>query len=292
MNGKNLCNPHDFMRHRRANGSIHKGIMVLKKNVAWMGCPNKPCKNEIAIKKCDEHEYIVQKAMQKEFPSVIPKVYAGVRCGDGKFYMYSEYIRDGTVKKRKNYPKIDLVVYRVFLTLKNIHEKFPSFRHNDLHTDNVLVNGDRPLIYDFGYANWHGNPIFDEKLKKDYGIFPGNHPMYDFHFFANSVYADLPQRIKTKILSVFPPEYMGENSPVIKNGRLRYDVDHRNLPTMDQVIRTFSPRNSNMLRKPKLLVFTGPEKKTKVTRTPPKKMSPRVKFSLANKRREIGRAHV
>lgn len=290
LNGKNLCNPHDFMRHRKANGSIHKGIMILKKNVAWMGCPNKPCRNEIAIKQCDEHEFIVQKAMQKEFPNSIPKVYAGVTCGDRKFYMYSEYIRDGTVKKRKNYPKIDLVVYRVFLELKKIHDKFPSFRHNDLHTDNVLVNGDRPLIYDFGYANWHGNPIFDAALKRDYGIFPGNHAMYDFHFFANSVYADLPQRIKTKVLSVFPSEYMGDNTPFIKNGRLRYDVDHKNLPTMEQVIRTFSPRNINMMRKPKVMTFSGgTERKTKVTRTPPKRMSPLVKFSLANKRRASNR---
>lgn len=284
LNGKNLCNPHDFMRHRRNNGSVHKGIMVLKKNVAWMGCPNKPCKHEVAIKQCSEHEFHVQKTLKSEFPTAVPKVYGGTTCGDGKFYMYSEYIRNGTVKKRKSDPKIGTILQKVFLVLKRIHEKHPNFRHNDLHTDNVLVDGDRPLLFDFGFSNLYGNPIFDEKLKTDYGIFPGNHPMYDFHFFANSVYSDLPVKYKNMVLKVFPTEYLGETTSKIKNGRLRYDVDHKGLPTMDQVIRAFASTSNKSV-----LSITGPVKKTKVTRTPPKKMSPRVKFSLANKRRASNR---
>lgn len=280
LNGKNLCNPHAFMRHRRANGSIHPGIMVLKPNTVWMGCPNKPCKNEVAIKQCTEHEYHVQRTMKEHFPTLVPKVYGGKRCGDGKFYMYSEYIRNGTVKKHANDTNIGVILYKVFLALKKIHDKYPSFRHNDLHTDNVLIDGDRPLLYDFGYANWYGNPIFDTILKNDYGIFPGNHQMYDFHFFANSVYSDLPQKYRNIVLKVFPVEYLGENSSVIKNGRLRCDVDHKNLPTMDQVIKAFVPNT-----KPKLLVMSSVGAPKKANIAPPKKMSPRVKFSLRNKER-------
>ncbi len=256
---------------------MHPGIMVLKKNVAWMGCPNKQCKNEVAIKKCDEHEYHVQRALKKEFPKMIPSVYAGTRCVDG-FYMYSEYIRNGTVKKQSKNPKLGAILHKVFLNLKSIHAKHPSFRHNDLHTDNVLVDTDGPLFYDFGYANWHGNPIFDARLKSDYGIFPGNNPMYDFHFFANSVYSDLPQVFKNKVLSVFPVDYLGENSAVIKNGRLRCDVSHTRLPTMDQVIKAFAPKKSG------LLTFTGANKRPIAT-SKKNKMSPRVKFSLRNKER-------
>lgn len=277
LEGKNLCNPHDFMRHRRSNGSIHPGIMVLKKNVVWMGCPNKRCKNEVAIKKCDEHEYHVQRALKKDFPKMIPSVYAGTRCVDG-FYMYSEYIKNGTVKKQSKNPKLGAILHKVFVNLKIIHQKYPSFRHNDLHTDNVLVDGETPLLYDFGYANWHGNPIFDSKLKTDYGIFPGNNPMYDFHFFANSIYSDLPQVFKNKVLSVFPVDYLGESSSVIKNGRLRCDVSHTRLPTMDQVINAFAPKKTG------LLTFTGAPKRPIAT-TKKNKMSPRVKFSLRNKER-------
>ena len=277
LEGKKLCNPHDFMRHKRSNGSIHPGTMVLKKNVAWMGCPNTRCKNEVAIKKCDEHEFHVQRALKSEFPTMIPSVYKGTRCTDG-FYMYSEYIRNGTVKKHAKDTTIGSVLYKVFINLKKIHDKHPNFRHNDLHTDNVLVGDDGPLFYDFGYANWHGNPIFDTTLKKDYGIYPGNHVMYDFHFFANSVYSDLPQLYKNKVKSVFPSEYLGDTSAFIKNGRLRYDVSHVRLPTMVQVINAFAPKKAG------LLTFTGPPK-VPIVGSAAKKMSVRVKFSLRNKRR-------
>jgi hypothetical protein len=254
--------------------------MVLKKNVAWMGCGNVRCKNEIAIKKCDEHEYHVQKVLKSEFPTMIPSVYKSTRCTDG-FYMYSEYIRNGTVKKHTKDPKIGTIIYKVFVNLKKIHDKHPNFRHNDLHTDNVLVGDDGPLLYDFGYANWYGNPIFDATLKSDYGIFPGNHAMYDFHFFANSVYSDFPQIFKNKVLSVFPKEYIGDNTPYIKNGRLRCDVNHSKLPTMDKVIAAFAPKKTG------LLTFSGNGKKTApiTAPAPTKRMTARVKFSLRNKRR-------
>lgn len=313
LKGKNLCDPGKFMRHRRlpTNSVTHPGIMALKPNVVWVGCPDPACKKTVAIKKCDEHEFMVQKNMKKAFPSIVPDVYEGVTCFDG-FYMYSEYIEGGALKQHKSDPRIDKIVHKVFVELKNIHKKIPWFRHNDLHVDNVLVKGDdTPLIYDFGFSNWHGNPTFDAGLRKDYGIYAGNHPMYDFHFFVNSISADLPKRFKDKALSVFPSEYIGNNSSVVKNWRLRSDVKHPNLPTMDQVIRAFSSAGNNKkkmiflgnttaatkkkttspppkVRKGKVLTFTNAtNKKTTVNLTVPKKST--VKFSLADKRKVSNR---
>lgn len=308
LKGKNLCDPGKFMRHRRlpTNSVTHPGIMALKPDVVWVGCPDTPeCKKTVAIKKCDEHEYTVQKNMKKAFPSIVPDVFEGVKCFDG-FYMYSEFIEGGTLKQHKSDTNIDKLVHKVFIELKDIHEKFPSFRHNDLHVDNVLIKGNTPLIYDFGFANWHGNPMFDAGLKRDYGIYAGNHPMYDFHFFINSISADLPKRFKDKALSVFPKEYIGENSSVVKNWRLRSDVKHPNLPIMDQVIRAFSSVTSKMIflgntpakktkspppkvRKGTVLTFTNKKnKKTAVNGVgAPKKST--VKLSLANKRKVSNR---
>jgi hypothetical protein len=308
LKGKNLCDPGSFMRHRRlpTNSVTHPGIMALKPNVVWIGCPDPACKKTVAIKKCDEHEFTVQKNMKKEFPSIVPDVFDGVTCFDG-FYMYSEFIEGGTLKQHKSDPRIDKIVHKVFVELKDIHNKFPSFRHNDLHVDNVLIKGDgTPLVYDFGFANWHGNPMFDAGLKKDYGIYAGNHPMYDFHFFVNSISADLPKRFKDKALSVFPKEYIGEKSSVVKNWRLRSDVKHPNLPTMDQVIRAFSIGNNKMIflgntgakkkatspvkkgKAPRVLTFTNAaNKKTTVSVVVPKKST--VKLSLANKRKVSNR---
>lgn len=299
LKGKNLCNPHSFMRHKKlpTNTVTHPGIMALKPNVVWVGCTDAACKNEISIKKCSQHEFNVQKTFHSYFPSFVPNVYEGVQCFDG-FYMYSEYIENGTLKNKKNHPKVDEYVYKTLVELKKIHDKYPSFRHNDLHIDNVLIKGDKtPQIYDFGFANWHGNPLFDAKLKKDYGIYPGNHPMYDFHFFITSVSSDLPARFKQKALKVFPPEYIvKKDTPVVKNFRLRSDVSHPNLPTMDQVIQAFSPRN-NKMAPPKKVLFpkigtltfaaSPPKKKPVAAAAPPKALA--VKFTLANKRRASNR---
>lgn len=286
LKGKNLCDPASFMRHKKlpTNTVTHPGLLELKSNVVWVGCTDKNCKNEIAIKKCSQHEFHVQKVFHNYFPNLVPNVYEGAFCKDG-FYMYSEYIKNGTLKNKKNHPKVDEYVYKVLTSLKKIHDKYPSFRHNDLHVDNVLIKGDTPLIYDFGFANWYGNPIFDSKLKKDYGIYPGNHPMYDFHFFITSVSADLPSRFKEKALKVFPPEYLVKDSPVVCEYRLRSDVKHPNLPTMNQVLQVFSPHNNKM--RPKVLTFTSRNKKTAVKRSPPKALA--VKFTLANKRRASNR---
>lgn len=287
LKNKNLCDPGKFMRHKRTptNTVTHPGIMALKPDVVWVGAPGPNYKTEIAIKKCDPHEFQVQKTMNEHFPQYVPKVYTSAKCFDG-FYMYSEYLPQGTLKKNKTSPNVDKVVYKTFVILKKIHDKYPSFRHNDLHVDNVLIKGDTPIIYDFGFANWHGNPMFDATLKKDYGIYAGNHPMYDFHFFVNSVCADLPARFKKIALRVFPKEYIGENSSVVKNWRLRSDVTHKNLPTMDQVIRAFSPSSGAFV----MTFGNTKEKKTAVTTTvPAKKKSPAVKFTLANKRRVSNR---
>lgn len=283
----NLCNPGAFMRHRKTptNKVTHPGLMVLKPDVVWVGCDDPPeCKHEIAIKKCEKHEFEIQKSMHKQFPKFVPDVYKGIQCTDG-FYMYSEYVDGGSLKKHKNDPRLSQLVHKVFLELKIIHDKRPSFRHNDLHVDNVLIKGNTPLIYDFGFSNMK----LDKKLKDDYGIYPRNNPMYDFHFFTNSIVAEFPQKFKDKALSVFPPEYIAENSSVVKNWRLRSDVIHKNLPTMDQVIKAFSSQSTNKMR-PKVLTFSSAvEKKTVSRRSPPPGKASRVKFTLSNKRKMSNR---
>ena len=312
LRGKNLCDPGKFMRHRRlpTNSVTHSGIMALKPNVVWVGCPDKDCKKMVAIKKCDKHEYTVQKKMNRMFPKIVPDVYEGISCFDG-YYMYYEYVEEGTLKTHKSDPRILKFVRDVLIDLKNIHDKRPSFRHNDLHVDNVLIKKGTPLIYDFGFANWNGNPIFDSALKRDYGIYVGNHPMYDFHFFINSVSADMPADFKKRALSVFPKEYICESSSVVRHWRLRSDVKHPNLPTMSQVIQAFSMGNNKTMKRGIIVLGGGSTsktvnsppiarkkittltfankvtKKTNVTRPVPVKTTR--KFSLANKRKVSNR---
>lgn len=286
LNGKNLCNPERFMRHKKTptNKVTHPGLLALKNGIVWVGAPDPNYKTNIAVKKCQKHEFDTQKALSKEFPKFVPEVYTGVQC-EKDFLMYSEYVKGGSLKSYKNSPKLEQYVYKVLVGLKMVHQKHPSFRHNDLHVDNVLMRGDQPLMYDFEFANWRGNPIFDAVFKRDYGIYPGNNPMYDFHFFINSVCAEFSSKFKAKALSVFPSEYIGQDSSVIKEWRLRSDVSHKNLPTMDEVIRVFSPSNTKM--RPKVLTFAGPAKKTKVTRSPPAKRAAGIGKTTAKNRERI-----
>jgi len=274
---QNLCNPAKFMYHLKnpTNKVSHPGIKVIKKGIVWVGCPDASCKKMIAIKKCKEHEIDTQDAMHKEFPDLVPEVYNKVKCFDG-VYMYNEFIKDGSFKHYTGKLAYRIVL-RTLKALKRIHAKFPSFRHNDLHVDNVLIKNNEPLLYDFELANFHGNPVFDDRLKHEYGIFPGNNALYDAHFFINSVCAE--PRFKKEFtpiaLSVFPPEYIGDNSPVLKNWRLKFGVKHTKLPSIDAIITAFTPKKG--------MEFASTERKfTRVTRSPPK---PRivVKFNAKNK---------
>lgn len=262
------------MRHKKnpTNKVTQPGLMALKNGIVWVGCPDPNCKTEIAVKKCEKHEFDTQGALSKEFPRLVPTVYKGVQC-EGDFFMYSEYVKGGSLKSYKGDPKLDVYVYRVLLALKLIHDKHPSFRHNDLHVDNVLMRGDQPLLYDFEFSNWRGNPMFDSVFKKDYGIYTGNHPMYDFHFFINSVVSEFPGKFRTKALSVFPPEYLVKDSRVVRDWRLRYGANHRDLPNMEKVLRAFSPGRN---LKPSVMTFSNTKnlKKTKVTRSPSRVTGP------------------
>ncbi len=285
LKNKNLCDPGKFMRHKRSptNKVTHPGLMSLKNGKVWVGCPDPSCDDMIAIKKTVPHEIIVQKEMHSHFPDVVPAVYAFPQCFDG-IYMYSEYVKGGSLKSNIT----EDLVLKVFKTLRRVHKKFPSFRHNDLHVDNVLVKNGVPQLYDFELSNWHGNPIFDNVFKQDYGIYVGNSPMYDFHFFTISIVSEAPKKFKKTALSVFPPEYLVENSSVCKNWRLRSDVAHKKLPTMDQVIDAFSSLvYKNKRSMGKLLTFaSATEKKTTVAPSIMiSKKNAVVKFSAKNKER-------
>jgi tRNA A-37 threonylcarbamoyl transferase component Bud32 len=167
LKGKNLCNPEKFMRHKNPlKNTVNKGILELKKGTVWVGCPDKDCAKIVAIKRCKQHEFNLQRTLHKIYPKIVPDVYEGINCDNG-FYMYSEYIKGGSLKKFKNSP--DKIIYRVLVDLKLIHKQFPFFRHNDLHVDNVLVKDGVPQLYDFELSNWHGNPEFNAELKDRFG---------------------------------------------------------------------------------------------------------------------------
>ncbi|QIG59901.1 hypothetical protein [Dishui Lake phycodnavirus 4] len=152
------------------------------------------------------------------------------------------------------------LVTHVLYTLSHICEKLPSFRHNDLHLNNILISksgkidgyskyifkklgnfsilkknlGIQVYIHDFSFSscNEFPNPEVENGIHiKNYGIGVKSHPLYDTHFFLNCLYVEYekyPEFAETKafIHSIFPDSYLGRTSRYIENYRLRYNVKH------------------------------------------------------------------
>lgn len=127
------------------------------------------------------------------------------------------------------------VVKTVVATLAKIHKVDPSFRHNDLHIGNVLVNSSlNPIITDFGMASdkQYKNPLHKRWLKLTAGIYPTNHYMYDVHTFINFVYSYIKMLKLTKRLPMtyrylarfLKNGYGGKENVYVKDYRLRLGV--------------------------------------------------------------------
>lgn len=149
-----------------------------------------------------------------------------------------EYIRGGG-KDLKD------IVSRVITNLQKIHKKLSTFRHHDLHLDNIMVlPGAKVKIMDFGLSTTRGikNPNIVD-FKKDWGVFPESHHMYDAHFFLNSLYAE--GVLKPTIESLLPMSYLTKSSEHVGNYRLRSDVDHSETLkdfTYAKILTAFKPK--------------------------------------------------
>ena len=231
-------------RNELVNKTRHKGLTILKKNVAYLGSVGQDGPF-VAIKATEnDYEYRCQKMISGFFPQCVPRTW---RYDTQRKLMYSEYVEGGTFEyfvNRKPKYMIPLAI-QVIENLKTIKSKFRLFRHNDLHLNNVIIDdnvsgspGYQALLYDFGFATGVlkgvDNPDLYEELKDDYGIAADNDPMYDVHYFLNCIWYNFPSQ-KPLIESILGKEYCGYSNKLVKNHRLRYGVK---IPiTIDQVLK-------------------------------------------------------
>jgi hypothetical protein len=131
------------------------------------------------------------------------------------------------------------VITQVIRNLKKIHNKYPKFRHHDLHWNNLLIlKDDTPIMIDFGLATIEGvrNPEIDKESTNMAGISLKSHQMYDAHYFLNIIQKySKNNTVKTFVQDLFPKDYLGVNSKVIKDMRLRV-MKHEGLPTYDDIL--------------------------------------------------------
>lgn len=185
-------------------------------------------------------EYNVHSVVYKIDPKHIVRP---IKYNRNTMTLEMNYVDGVVLTKYDGNIKIEKIIIEIIKTLRNIQSKYKTFRHNDLHSDNVMVKSDgTPIMIDFGFANIQKdglkNPMIinNTYLKNDYGIYPINHYMYDVHFLINSLYLKGDDKIKNMVKKILPSDYVGNKTSKVFNGRFRSNVSHKNFPGMDEII--------------------------------------------------------
>jgi serine/threonine protein kinase len=146
--------------------------------------------------------------------------------------------------------KVIRVIRQVLKTLSYITKKYPNFRHNDLHLDNVMIVGGRAKIIDFGWARLSRtgtNPAVNTAVENGtagvYGIGPRTDSRYDSHLFLKEMRTLLltyPKFHKTVTqLNMWVPKgYRGFNDTYTREGRLKYGLKYTGLPRLSAILTT------------------------------------------------------
>lgn len=254
----------------------------------YKGCLNGECKRIVAIKSSSNSLNAEHNITNRMKNKGAVNVYGLEKC-DTKNFMYSEYLDGMTFEKwitreKPSPASVKTAIKKLINILKAIQNSEPTFRHNDLHLGNVFIVNGEPKIIDFGLSSINGipNPAINVnmELKNGYGIYRSNHPMYDIHFFLNSLQFAI-QRYKLYRYSellvfinrVFPKGYVGSSTDYVQHFRLRANKAHGNLPTMSNLLKDtyFSNRSVAV----NILKNLASRPKTKVTISKPKSPSPK-----------------
>ena len=203
-------------------------------------------KNRVVVKTQKRNAGIFECDVTKYIHSLVPEHVTKVRDCSSNGKMVAEYIHGGTfaswVKKNKNLMRDEHMqdfLKQLIKAFQKIHQKCPSFRHHDLHMDNVFVDdtaslskykyGIRLVIGDFGLSctDRFVNPEYDKEFEKNWGIYPGSDYMYDLHLFFNSLHPviyNLPNnlaRTMAFLMDVLKDGYMYEKNTHVNNFRLK-----------------------------------------------------------------------
>jgi tRNA A-37 threonylcarbamoyl transferase component Bud32 len=196
----------------------------------------------------DDKEYKIQHILYEIVPKSIIRPIDQFRTLNGNPMFLMDYLNAKSFKELilnpdsfDNFPNIMLdIVCKVMKTLDKIHHKYPSFRHNDLHGDNVMITPDQDVyIIDFGKSRMDLEGVNHMSVYEEFGIVPLNDIRYDYHLFINTVYLHAPPKIRKIIEMVIPLEYLQFESDVVQNFRLRSEINHKNLPSRKKKKKIF-----------------------------------------------------
>ena len=189
---------------------------------------------------------------------------------NGEYYqnvsiLVSEWANSGDLLDylKKNYKNLKLkdwrcIFYQIFSVLAIIHNKYPSFRHNDMKANNILIHkididknnkkylykinnktyivpniGFQIKLWDFDFAcipNIVDNSKVEAEWTNKINIKPEQNRYYDIHYFFNTLTRkgffpeiftsdDIPTKVKEFINRIVPTKY--QTGPLVsEKGRL------------------------------------------------------------------------
>jgi tRNA A-37 threonylcarbamoyl transferase component Bud32 len=275
LRGQKACTPASHLWLKKKNGTMTKGVVEVGRGeygTVFRGCVDDTCEKYIVYKEVgtpsltERTNNIPLKRFKNAFDELnlkmeydiakklegfgVPKMYLYKSC-DGKDILYSEYI-DGKelgvwLWNKPTLDAIKSVMVQVISNLYRIQQKYPGFRHHDLHVRNILVRpvpvkdlkikgytisnaGFEAVMIDFGFSVFPRirNPLVNDNQYKNIGISRKSDKHYDLHTFLSSIHVMVRQPrtrteriVKTFIENLLPEKYLVGESNVVKNYRLR-----------------------------------------------------------------------
>lgn len=170
--------------------------------------------------------------------------------------MYIEYCTGGDLaswlkkQKKLNDTVMCRLISTVLKTLYKIQKKYPDFRHNDLHIQNIFVAKRGFLIGDFGWSrlkkngtNPAVNTANGTSTASFWGVGPKTDARYDQHMFLNDLLSWInthkPSRFPKTLAflnTAIPDGYRGISDTHVLQRRLRYLDPCPGLPSLYQLI--------------------------------------------------------
>ena len=215
---------------------------------------------DLEDEKNEMYKKFVDRYYENEFESIV-SVLISEWCNGGDLL---DYIR-------KNYERMNLrmwiiIIFQILYTLAKIHQKYPSFRHNDMKANNILIQmtdigknqPDRRYCYglddkkfiipninmqikiwDFDFACIDGI-IENNKVNSDWtrriNITKKQNKYYDIHYFFNTLISKrffpkfydggAPSEIVEFVHRIVPEKYRNGSKHVNKKGRIQVDDEY------------------------------------------------------------------
>jgi serine/threonine protein kinase len=180
--------------------------------------------------------------------------------------MYIEYCTGGDLdswlkkQKKLNDAIMCRLISTVLKTLYKIQKKYPDFRHNDLHMNNIFVAKRGFLIGDFGWSrlkkngtNPAVNTANGTSTASFWGVGPKTDARYDHHMFLNDLLSWItPSRFPKTLAflnTAIPDGYRGSSDTHVLQRRLKYLDPCPGLPSLYQLIHNKYIRSPPKRRK-------------------------------------------